>query len=178
MKNQYSLIYKATVGADFLTKSIEKGNDVIQLQLWDTAGTERFHSMGASFYRNSVLCVLVFDLTNPESFNNVEMWRKTFLDQLQPQNPEAFPFVLIGNKMDMEGEITVNNEDIQKYCKDHNNMPYFSASAKESTNVEEAFNKVADLAYEKNVKEEEEFVPPSNINVQIQKPVQKKGCCK
>ena len=134
--------------------------------------------MGASFYRNSVLCVLVFDLTNSDSFNNVDMWRKTFLEQLQPQNPESFPFVLIGNKVDLKNDIKVNNEDIQKYCKDHNNMPYFNASAQDNTNVEDAFNKVADLAYEKSAKEDEEFLPPSNINVQVQQPIKvKKVCC-
>ena len=133
--------------------------------------------MGASFYRNSVLCILVFDLTSDESFNDVEFWRRTFLDQLQPQNPESFPFILIGNKSDLKNEIKVNNEDIEKYCKEHNNMPYFSASAQEGSNVEDAFNKAADLAYEKTAKEDVDFVPPNNINVQIQNQNKKKGCC-
>ena len=133
--------------------------------------------MGASFYRNSVLCILVFDLTSLESFNDVEFWRKTFLDQLQPQNPESFPFILIGNKFDLKNDIKVNNEDIEKYCKEHNNMPYFNASAQDGINVEDAFNKVADLAYENAAKEEVDFVPPNNINVQIQNKNKKKGCC-
>ena len=148
------------------------------MQLWDTAGTERFHSMGASFYRNTVVCVLVFDLTNLDSFNNVETWHKTFLDQLQPQNPESFPFVLIGNKNDMKDDIKVEKENIEKYCKEHNNMPYFSASAQEGVNVEDAFIKVADLAIEKNISEEEDFIPNNNANVHIATPPgSKKVCC-
>ena len=51
--------YKSTIGADFLTKSIQKDEDTIQLQLWDTAGAEKYHSMGQSFYRNSQACILV-----------------------------------------------------------------------------------------------------------------------
>jgi Ras-related protein Rab-7A len=52
VKNQFSQQYKATIGADFLTKNIEKGENTLQLQIWDTAGTERYNSMGQSFYRN------------------------------------------------------------------------------------------------------------------------------
>lgn len=78
VKNQFSQQYKATIGADFLTKNIEKGENTLQLQIWDTAGTERYNSMGQSFYRNSETCVLVFDLTVPESFKNVEVWRNDF----------------------------------------------------------------------------------------------------
>ena len=157
------MIYKATVGADFLTKEIQKGNEIIHLQLWDTAGTERFHSIGASFYRNTVVCVLVFDLTNLDSFNNVETWHKTFLDQLQPQNPESLPVVLIGNKNDMKDEIKVEKESIENYCKEHNNMPYFSASAQEGVNVEDAFIKVADLAENEEKNACEDFLPKNFI---------------
>lgn len=135
--------------------------------------------MGASFYRNTVVCVLVFDLTNTDSFNNVEIWRKTFLEQLQPQNPESFPFVLVGNKNDMKDEIKVDQESINNYCKEHNNMPYYSASAQEGINVEDAFIKVADLAVEKNAGDDEDFIPSGGVNVHIATPVEeKKGCCK
>ena len=172
------MIYKATVGADFLTKEIQKGNEIIHLQLWDKAGTERFHSIGASFYRNSVLCILVFDLTNPDTFNNIDIWRKTFLEQLQPQNPESFPFVLIGNKNDMKNDIKVDNATIENFCKEHNNIPYFSVSAQENINVEEAFTKVGELAYEKNKKEEDDYVPNNNVNVHFETPQEpKKTCC-
>jgi small GTP-binding protein len=72
VKNQFSQQYKATIGADFLTKNIQKGEDILQLQIWDTAGTERYNSMGQNFYRNSEACVLVFDLTVEDSFSNID----------------------------------------------------------------------------------------------------------
>ena len=177
VKNQFSLIYKPTVGADFLTKSIQKGDSIINLQLWDTAGAERYHSIGSGFYRNSETCVLVFDLTTPESFTNLEGWRREFLENLSPPEGEKYPFVLLGNKSDIKEEIKVKNEDIEKFCKEHNDMPYFSVSAKSGENVEESFLKVADLAFERNTQNDDMPLPEIKpIHVQRVEP--KKGCCK
>ena len=179
MKNQFSLQYRATIGADFLTKLIQHEKESIQLQLWDTAGTERYNSMGASFYRNSDLCVLVFDLTNEDSFKNVETWRNDFLKILEPPDGDKFPFVLLGNKCDQESDIHVTKEQIDTYCKEHNNMPYFSTSAKDGINLEEAFDKVADLAFERYMKNEQDFSVPETKNLKIDKKEEpkKKTCC-
>lgn len=177
MKNQFSLQYKATVGADFLTKQVENAENIIQLQLWDTAGTEKYHSMGSGFYRNSETCILVFDLTNQKSFENIEAWRTEFLRQLNPADSETYPFVLIGNKNDMKEDIIVSENDIENYCKEHNNMPYFSTSAKDNTNLEEAFSKVADLAYNRNINNEETYVPETKPLEIDRPPEKKKGCC-
>ena len=178
VKNQFTQQYKSTIGADFLTKNIEKGNNTIQLQIWDTAGTERYNSMGQSFYRNSEACVLVFDLTVHDTFNNIENWRKDFLGSLNPSDPETYPFILVGNKNDLKENIQVNNEEIEAYCKEHNNMPYFSTSAKDDVNLEETFSKVADMAYERNTKNEDNFVPTETKFLKVNKEQpKKKKCC-
>ena len=177
MKNQFSQQYKATIGADFLTKNIEKGEDLIQLQIWDTAGTERYNSMGQSFYRNSEACVLVFDLTVAESFKHVENWRNDFLSSLNPPDSATYPFILVGNKNDIKESIQVNNDEIEAYCKEHNNMPYFSTSAKDDINLEETFSKVADMAYERNTKSEDNFVPQTKFLKVTKEENKKKGCC-
>ena len=160
-----------------MTKNIQKGEDTLQLQIWDTAGTERYNSMGQNFYRNSEACVLVFDLTVKDSFDNIDNWRKDFLNILGPKDPENFPFVLVGNKSDMKEDIKVTNEEIEAYCKEHNNIPYFATSAKEDIGLEETFGKVADLAYERIIKNDYNFVPkkPDFIDINIQS--KKKGCC-
>ena len=161
-----------------MTKNIEKGDDIIQLQIWDTAGTEKYNSMGQSFYRNSEACVLVFDLTSHDSFKNVESWRNDFLSSLNPPDADKYPFVLVGNKNDIKDSIQVNNDEIEAYCKEHNDMPYFSTSAKEDINLDETFNKVADLAYERNTKSEDNFVPEQKfIKVNKEEPKKKKKCC-
>ena len=177
MKNQFSQQYKATIGADFLTKDVVKGDTTIQLQIWDTAGTEKYNSMGQSFYRNSEACVLVFDLTVPDTYKNIDSWRNTFLSSLNPPDPDTYPFVLVGNKNDMKDDIKVNNDEIEAYCKEHNNMPYFSTSAKDDINLEETFSKVAEMAYERNAKNEDNFVPTETKFLKVNKEQKKKKCC-
>lgn len=147
--------YKSTIGADFLTKEVRCEDSTVQLQLWDTAGAEKFHSMGVSFYRNSECCALVCDLTDPKSFEAIETWRTEFLNQLNPKDPDTFPFVLLGNKCDKVTERKVADSKIKQYCETHNNMPYFETSAKDNTNVEQAFEEVAKLAFKRNSKEDE-----------------------
>ena len=149
VKKDFSFNYKATLGADFLTKEVILDDYIVQLQLWDTAGTERFHSMGCSFYRNTECCVLVFDLTDQKSFESIENYRKEFLVNVNPRDPETFPFVLLGNKCDKEMEIKVQESEIKKYCENQSNMPYFETSAKDNTNVEAAFEKVSELAFKR-----------------------------
>ncbi len=177
VKNEFTEQYKATIGADFLIKNIEKGDVHISLQIWDTAGTERYNSMGQTFYRNSEACVLVFDLNLPESFKNVENWRKNFLTALNPPDPDTFPFILVGNKCDIRSDTMVNNDEIEAYCNEHKNMPYFATSAKDDINLEETFAKVADLAYERNSKNEDNFVPVETKFLKVDKEPKKKKCC-
>ena len=134
--------------------------------------------MGSSFYRNSETCILVFDLTNADTFKNIETWRTEFLDQLNPSDANTYPFVLLGNKSDIKNQIQINNEEIENYCKEHNNMPFFATSAKDNINLEEAFNKVTDLALERNTKNDETFLPETkNLKLNTQPPKKKKKCC-
>ena len=72
------------------------------MQIWDTAGQERFQSLGVAFYRGADCCVLVFDVTNANSFKTLDSWRDEFLIQASPRDPENFPFVVLGNKIDLE----------------------------------------------------------------------------
>ncbi|GMP37973.1 hypothetical protein CsSME_00009417 [Camellia sinensis var. sinensis] len=73
------------------------------LQIWDTAGQERFQSLGVAFYRGADCCVLVYDVNVMKSFDNLNNWREEFLIQASPSDPENFPFVVIGNKIDVDG---------------------------------------------------------------------------
>jgi small GTP-binding protein len=105
--------YKATIGADFLSKDNVVVTDnflgtrtLTTLQIWDTAGQERFQSLGVGFYRGADACILVYDITDPHSIDNLDHWRKEFLDQVGGgiqglgDASTQFPFVVVGNKMD------------------------------------------------------------------------------
>jgi len=70
--------------------------------LWDTAGQERFQSLGVAFYRGADCCVLVYDVNSAKSFETLDSWRDEFLIQASPHDPDNFPFVVLGNKIDVE----------------------------------------------------------------------------
>ncbi|KAF6201779.1 hypothetical protein GE061_004174, partial [Apolygus lucorum] len=102
VNKKFSNQYKATIGADFLTKEVMVDDRVVTMQIWDTAGQERFQSLGVAFYRGADCCVLVFDVAAPNTFKSLDSWRDEFLIQACPRDPENFPFVVLGNKVDLE----------------------------------------------------------------------------
>ena len=149
VKKYFSMFYKSTIGADFLTKELNLNGKIVQLQLWDIAGQEKYRVNSASFYRNSDACVLVCDLTDENSFEELEKFRTEFLNKLDPKDPDNFPFVLIGNKCDQSDERRVKKEQLKLYCESHNNIPYFETSAKIAFNVDKAFEEIARLIIKK-----------------------------
>ena len=145
VNKQFSNHYKATIGADFLTKEVMVDDRLVTMQIWDTAGLERFQSLGVAFYRGADCCVLTFDVTAQLSFNSLDSWRDKFLIQASPRNPENFPLVVLGNKVDLETR-AVSPKRAQQWCHTKNDVPYFETSAKEAINVEQAFQTIAQLA--------------------------------
>lgn len=119
---------------------------IILLQIWDTAGQERFKSLRTPFYRGSDICLLTFSLDDKVSFQNLMNWREEFLYYADVNDKPNFPFVVIGNKVDIEPEKRViPKETVLDWCAANGNLPYVETSAKESTNVVPAFQ----LAVEK-----------------------------
>lgn len=142
VNKKFSTQYKATIGADFVTKDVVVDDKLVTMQIWDTAGQERFQSLGVAFYRGADCCVLVYDVTAPTTFKSLDSWRDEFLIQASPRDPENFPFIVIGNKIDQENR-AVSAKRAQAWCQSKNNIPYFETSAKEAVNVESAFITVA-----------------------------------
>ena len=85
--------------------------------------------MGYAFYRGADCCALVYDITNPQSFEALGKWQQGFIENAGPSDPESFPFVCIGNKLDLEVERSVKSEHGQQWAKEHNDMMFFETSA-------------------------------------------------
>jgi Ras-related protein Rab-7A len=166
VKNKFNMHYKATIGADFMTKDITIHDKSVTLQIWDTAGQERFQSIGVAFYRGADCCVLVYDVTNSKSFEQIDTWKAEFLRQTQQSNPESFPFLLVGNKIDSLTDEHLNLKSrIEEWC--GNNIPHIETSAKEGTNVEEAFKLLASEGLKKEQERERELLDYSTRTVRL-----------
>jgi Ras-related protein Rab-7A len=170
--NKFTGQYKATIGADFLSKHVSITDPQtgavrsVTLQIWDTAGQERFQSLGVAFYRGADAVALVYDVGDTKSFDNLENWRGEFLKQVGLDERGAnFPFVLLGNKIDRpESERRVDRRRAEEWCEKAGlggemggPIPHFETSAKTAENVEGAFLELATLAVihaEKNRQEE------------------------
>jgi len=110
------------------------------MQIWDTAGQERFQSLAPAFYRGADCCVLVYDVTSTASFTALETFRKEFLINASPRDPDNFPFVVVGNKIDLENR-TVTTKQARTWCR-RKGIPHYETSAKELLCVDQALDKV------------------------------------
>jgi len=145
----YSDVYISTIGVDFKFRNIKMNGKNIKLQIWDTAGQERFRNITSSFYRGAHGIVLVYDVTNKESFDNVTSWLadiERHHGYPDSSNESTRPcIILVGNKNDLNSRKVVTTEMAQKLA-DRNDLLFIEASARESSNVETAFiNLVSDI---------------------------------
>lgn len=144
------------------------------MQIWDTAGQERFKSLRTPFYRGADCCMLTFAVDNMQSFRNLAMWRKEFLYYADIQDGITFPFVIIGNKVDTEVR-QVSGEDARSWCSANGGLPYFETSAKDSTNVEQAF--LAAVCRLREVEEQMDIKPAHGNTVDLSRAARSKSSC-
>jgi len=128
-----------TVGVDFHAKMVKVNGNSIKLQLWDTAGQDRFRAIVKAYYRNAVGGLLVFDITNRESFASLDDWYEEVMKYADPHKPV---FVLVGNKDDQSRQRQVTKEEGMQFARNHN-MDYIETSAKSGHNVEDTFQRLS-----------------------------------
>ena len=133
--------YSCTIGVDFFMKSIDVGEKSIKLQLWDTAGTEKFRSITTGYYRGANAAFVVFDLTSKSSFDCLNEWIENYYKYSNPDSEKNV--VLIGNKCDLVDKREVTEEEIEEFTKD-NHIIYFETSAKDGKNIDECFYFIAE----------------------------------
>jgi len=136
--NSYSESFIATIGVDFKIKTIEVENKVVKLQIWDTAGQEKFRTITSSYYRGAHGIIIVYDVTNRESFDNVKNW----INEIARYASENVNRLLVGNKSDLEGKKAVTYEE-GKELADSLGINFIETSAKTSSNVEQSFLRMA-----------------------------------
>eukprot|EP00484_Ammonia_sp_Unknown_P017315 CAMPEP_0197031794 /NCGR_PEP_ID=MMETSP1384-20130603/10676_1 /TAXON_ID=29189 /ORGANISM="Ammonia sp." /LENGTH=164 /DNA_ID=CAMNT_0042461369 /DNA_START=358 /DNA_END=852 /DNA_ORIENTATION=- len=131
-----------------MTKEIEIDDKLITLQMWDTAGQERFKSLGNSFYRGADAAILVYDITNQDTFSKIDEWRSQFLD-LSGEKGGEFPMLLLGNKDDLNNQRAVQ-QNAGSDLAQRNNMVFFETSAMNGHNIKDAVRAIASRACERN----------------------------
>merc|ERR1712176_1058193 len=126
--------YVTTIGVDFRFKTIPVEKKTVKLQIWDTAGQERFRTITSAYYRGADGIILVYDITDRESFAHVDDW----LDEVNRYVNESTCKILVGNKCDLDTERQVSKEEAKKKAEDLG-LAFVETSAKDATNVESAF---------------------------------------
>jgi Ras-related protein Rab-1A len=123
-----------TIGVDFKIKNIQLDNQAIKLQIWDTAGQERFRTLTASYYRGAHGIIIVYDVTERETFEYVTQW----MQEIEKFASDNVCKLLVGNKIDLVDKRKVTREEGEELAK-HYNIPYLETSAKNNICVEESF---------------------------------------
>jgi len=133
---KYQETYKVTLGADFGACLAHLDDSVCHVQIWDTAGHERFNSMGPAFYRGSQACILVYDVTSRKSFEDLAEWKESFEEQADIADGDDFPFVVVGNKCDLPAaDVQVPEDEAKRWASANGCAGHFLCSAKAMTNV-------------------------------------------
>ncbi|KAI0064532.1 ras-domain-containing protein [Artomyces pyxidatus] len=138
MYDTFDNTYQATIGIDFLSKTLYLDDRTVRLQLWDTAGQERFRSLIPSYIRDSTVAIVVFDITNRQSFLSTSKW----IDDVRSERGNDVMVVLVGNKADLSDKRQVTLEEATAKSQQLNIM-FMETSAKAGHNVKSLFKKIA-----------------------------------
>ncbi|KAI6192707.1 Rab-10 [Aphelenchoides besseyi] len=167
----FNTTFISTIGIDFKIKTIELRGKKIKLQIWDTAGQERFHTITTSYYRGAMGIMLVYDITNAKSFDNIAKW----LRNIDEHASEEVVKMLLGNKCDMTDRRVVSKECGERIADDHQ-IRFLETSAKANINIDRAFYDLAEAIL--NNTPNQQSADPHSIRPQVQESVVNRlKCC-
>ncbi|KAL2558471.1 Ras-related protein RABD2a [Forsythia ovata] len=164
--------YISTIGVDFKIRTVEQDGKTIKLQIWDTAGQERFRTITSSYYRGAHGIIIVYDVTDQESFNNVKQW----LNEIDRYASESVNKLLVGNKCDLTDNRAVSYDTAKAFA-DEIGIPFMETSAKNATNVEQAFMAMAADIKTRMASQPSNNARPPTVQIHGQPVGQKSGCC-
>lgn len=149
-KNEFNKDSKSTIGVEFATKTVQiEDNKLVKAQIWDTAGQERYRSIASSYYRGAVGALLVYDVTDRNSFNHVPMWLK----EVEENAEKDCLIMLVGNKMDLNDQRTVFVRDGRSFAR-KNGLAFIETSALDATGVDTAFQRILQEIYKTQTKKQ------------------------
>ena len=131
---EFSNQYMITIGMDYISHNIKINKNIFHLQLWDTAGSERFRSITKGYFSNSACAIIVYDITNEKSFDSIKEW----VNECKLYTNKNIHLVLVGNKNDLKEQRKIEKEQGEELAKEYD-MKFFEASALTGDNIEEIF---------------------------------------
>jgi len=168
--------YISTIGVDFKIRTIELDGKTIKLQIWDTAGQERFRTISSTYYRGAHGIIVVYDITNLDSFNNVKRW----LEEINKYARENVNKLLVGNKLDLP-EVSQQLRQVPqmkgKEFADNLEIPFLETSAKTGTFVDTAFLKMAFEIKQKMTSNMHGEANKPGVSLPNRNDAGKGGCC-
>ena len=168
--NKFSNVYMSTIGFDLKHKQIKlKDGTDAKIMIYDTAGQERFKSLAANYIKKANGILLVYDIADHSSFENIGMW----MESITEEKGDRLPIVLVGNKADLTEERQVSFED-GKELAEKKGFHFFETSCKNGVNVTECFLDLAELIYEKSGKK---LNQNSNKKLESGNCEKRRGCC-
>jgi Ras-related protein Rab-1A len=171
----YTESHISTIGVDFKIRTIQLDGKTIKLQIWDTAGQERFRTITSSYYRGAHGIIVVYDTTDSETFEHVKTW----LHEIERYASENVNKLLVGNKSDLTTKRQVETEAAKEFA-DSANIPFLETSAKNATNVEDAFMTMAG-EIKKRMASQPSMAEGAGASKKVAvgqgKAVKKSGCC-
>ena len=181
LNDEFSPYKVSTIGVSCSNKLIKRNNKLLRLDLWDTAGQEQYRALGKHFYKDSYVIILVYDITNRESFENLKIvWYKDLLNY----NEKYTILAVVGNKSDLYEIEKVSEEEGRNYAKEINAI-FMLVSAKNGDNINNLFNDIVNLYLEPTFQEKvDEMNNKDNGSVRLKKHFRKeeekfksKACC-
>jgi Ras-related protein Rab-5C len=169
VKGQFHEYQESTIGAAFLTQTVQIDDTTVKFEIWDTAGQERYHSLAPMYYRGAQAAIVVYDITKKESFLKAQNWVR----ELQRQANANIVIALVGNKLDLAQQRSVEHNEADYYASE-NNLLFMETSAKTAANVVDLFTVIATRLPKPNDQTELSGI----IKPKREEPLsKKKGCC-
>eukprot|EP00826_Nyctotherus_ovalis_P045866 TRINITY_DN5114_c0_g2_i3.p1 TRINITY_DN5114_c0_g2~~TRINITY_DN5114_c0_g2_i3.p1 ORF type:complete len:222 (+),score=58.85 TRINITY_DN5114_c0_g2_i3:65-730(+) len=169
--------HDVTVGVEFGSYGIKIEEQVIKIQIWDTAGQETFKSVTKIFFKGAHCIFLVYDITKEDSFNSLKSW----LREIRENAAENVLIMLVGNMLDLEHDRIITHEQALELKSQENLDGYIETSAKSGSNVKDLFVRAAKLMYLRNSKGYKPKSAEENVSFKLDKPTpevhRKKSCC-